>query len=414
MSLKVAAASQTRRFEQKREDIRDAAARLFNARGLRGATLSEVAQSVGLITTSVTYYYKKKDDLAAACLLRATEVIDEVIALAEREATPEAKLIDFLRRFFSVLAEVAQGERPQFVNFYDIFALTGEHSERVFAAYTDLFRRVRQLFRTDREPVLGRREQNARAHLLLHLTLWSRHWLPRFEAEDYRDAADRMADILIGGLAGQGTVWAPPALPDLRPRAGNPAEVSREAFLRAATRLVNEQGYHGASVERISARLNVTKGSFYHHNETKADLVSDCFERSFQVIRKAQQAAQAVGATGWDRLTGSSAALAQYQLSDHGPLLRYTALAAMPEGVRPQAVATLDRLSERFAAMTVDGMTDGTIRPVHPSIAAQLVAGMISAAADLTRWVPDAAPSDAADLFARPLFEGLLRPSRPC
>ncbi|MGZ8362699.1 MAG: TetR/AcrR family transcriptional regulator, partial [Caulobacteraceae bacterium] len=46
---------QTKRFERKREAILDAAARLFNQKGLKGATLAEVAQRVGLITTSVTY-----------------------------------------------------------------------------------------------------------------------------------------------------------------------------------------------------------------------------------------------------------------------------------------------------------------------------------------------------------------------
>lgn len=407
----VPAPPQTRRFEQKREAILDAAARLFNARGLRGATLSEVARSVGLITTSVTYYYRKKDDLAAACLLRATEVIDELIDRAEAAPTPEGKLRAFLRGFFAALAEVAEGERPEFVNFYDIFALTGRHSEAVFEAYTRLFRRIRQLFRTEADAVFDRREQNARAHLLLHLTLWTRHWAPRYEPEDYARAAERMSDILVHGLAGKGAVWAPPPLADLGLPERNAAEISREAFLRAATELVNQQGYHGASVEKISARLNVTKGSFYHHNETKADLVGDCFERSFEVIRQAQRAGTAAGGDGWTRLTGSVDALVRYQLSDHGPLLRYTALAAVPESLRPQAVVTLDRLSQRFAGMIVDGIADGSIRPADPGIAAQMVNGMISAAADLSRWVADATPDDASDLFARPLFEGLLRPA---
>ena len=47
---------------------------------------------------------------------------------------------------------------------------------------------------------------------------------------------------------------------------------------------------------------------------------------------------------------------------------------------------------------------------MDPSVAAQLVNGMISAAADLTRWVHDATPDTAPELFARPLFEGLLTP----
>jgi AcrR family transcriptional regulator len=401
---------QTQRFEQKREAILDAAARLFNDKGLKGATLSEVAQSVGLITTSVTYYYKKKDDLAAACLLRAAEAIDDLISEAELTPSPEQKLRNFLRLFFAMLAEIAEGERPEIVNFYDIFALTGRHSEAVFEAYTALFRRVRQLFRAEGDAVFTRAEQNARTHLLLHLILWSRHWVTRSEPEDYPRAAERMTDILLNGLGAEGRQWAPATLPDLAPPERNPAEISREAFLRAATQLVNEQGYHGASVERISARLNVTKGSFYHHNETKADLVGDCFERSFDVIRRAQRAAMQTGRSGWEELTAAADSLVRYQLSDHGPLLRYTALNAMPENLRPQAVATLNRLSERFAAISVDGIADGSIRTVDPSVAAQLVNGMISAAADLTRWVHDADAESAPALFARPLFEGLLKP----
>jgi AcrR family transcriptional regulator len=61
---------QTKRYEQKRQSILDAAVRLFNQKGLKGTTLADVAQSVGLITNSVTYYYRKKEELATACLAR--------------------------------------------------------------------------------------------------------------------------------------------------------------------------------------------------------------------------------------------------------------------------------------------------------------------------------------------------------
>jgi len=70
-------------------------------------------------------------------------------------------------------------------------------------------------------------------------------------------------------------------------------------------------------------------------NETKADLVGDCFERSFEVIGQAKRAGTAAGGDGWTRLTGAANAMVRYQLSDHGPLLRYTALAAVPESLLP-------------------------------------------------------------------------------
>jgi AcrR family transcriptional regulator len=263
------------------------------------------------------------------------------------------------------------------------------------------------------EGAFSRSEQNVRANLLLRLVLWSRHWLPRYEPEDYARAAERMADILREGLAAPGVDWRPHEAPVFSLKGSGPVEVSREAFLRAATQLVNEQGYHGASVSAIAARLNVTKGSFYHHNDTKADLVGECFERSFDVIRRAQRGAMEAGGTGWDQMTATVQTLVRYQLSDEGPLLRTTALAAMPETLRPQAGRALDRLTERFAGMIVDGVADGSIRPVDPSIAAEMVNEMISSAA--ARFVASErlalAASDGWDVIARPLLMGMWKPA---
>jgi AcrR family transcriptional regulator len=95
---------QTKRYEQKRQSSLDAAVRLFNQKGLKGTTLADVAQSVGLITNSVTYYYRKKEELATACLLRSTEVLEELIAAALREDTPEERLRTILRLYCETLA----------------------------------------------------------------------------------------------------------------------------------------------------------------------------------------------------------------------------------------------------------------------------------------------------------------------
>jgi AcrR family transcriptional regulator len=403
---------QTRKFELKRETILDAAAALFNRKGLRATTLGDVAESVGLITTSVTYYYKKKDDLAAACLLRGIEVIDEMIAEAET-APPAGRTRRFIQLFFAMMADISECRRAEIVNFSDFQALRGRQSEPVREGYTNLVRRLRRMNAPLAEAAFSRTEQNVRANLLLRLVLWSRHWLHRYEPEDYARAGERMADILLEGLAAPGTVWRPHEGPPVSLATSSAAEVSREAFLRAATQLVNEQGYHGASVSAIAARLNVTKGSFYHHNDTKADLVGECFERSFEVIRRAQRGAMEAGGSGWDQMTHTVQALVRYQLSDQGPLLRTTALAAMPESLRPGAERSLDRLTERFAGMIVDGVADGSIRPVDPSIAAELVNEMISSAA--ARFVASErqtlAANDGWDVIARPLLMGMWRPA---
>jgi hypothetical protein len=67
----------------------------------------------------------------------------------------------------------------------------------------------------------------------------------------------------------------------------------------------------------------------------------------------------------------------------------------------------MGRLGERFAALVVDGMTDGSLRIVDPSIAAQVINGMVNAAAELERWVSGAHAGNAFELYAMPLFVGL-------
>ncbi|MGE3064973.1 MAG: TetR/AcrR family transcriptional regulator [Hyphomicrobiaceae bacterium] len=404
---------QTRRFHEKREAILDAAARLFNQKGIKGATLSDVGAEVGLITNSVTYYYKKKEDLATACLLRSIAAIEDTAAQAAGAATPEARVRQFLDLHWQGLAEVATGAQPELISFNDIRALTPPHSEIAFKAYTEMFRRIRRLLAGDSRMPLNRSALNARAHLLLSLAHWARTWLRRYEPEDYARVAGRVADIVLGGLAAAGGARTDvlPYRLDWPDQAAE-ADVTPDAFLRAATFLVNEQGYRGASVDRISARLKVTKGSFYHHNDNKDDLIAACFEQTFAVLRRILREADAAAGSGWDRLCFAANALIDYQLSDHGPLLRYTAWSALPEGVRGDIGRKTDRLTARFASLMVDGMADRSIRAVDQTVAAQLVSGMVNAAAELHRWVPGVTRESASDLYARPLLLGLFSPPK--
>src|SRR6185437_12602283 len=56
-SMDTARAVSTDRYNKKKEAIIAAAAGILNRRGVRGMTLADVAASVDLITTSVTYYF---------------------------------------------------------------------------------------------------------------------------------------------------------------------------------------------------------------------------------------------------------------------------------------------------------------------------------------------------------------------
>lgn len=420
--------AQTTRFQEKREALLDAAARHFNAQGVRGATLGEIGRSVGLVTTSLTYYYRKKEDLATACFLRAI-VAHEALALqAAAEVSADATDAVALRvqRFMALharmLVEIDSGLRPALIVFSDIRALPEAQAGEVFVAYTDMFRRVRALLDGAQTAGLSRDDLNARAHLLLSAAHWQRAWLPRHAAEDHPRLAQRHAQLLLHGLAAPGIVWpteaalAPLGMDAVAAAAPHSADhvagdPTADAFLRAATELVNEQGYRGASVDRISAKLHVTKGSFYHHNETKLDLISACFDRSFAVLRQVLRAATEAGGPVWQRTCAASVALVRFQLGAQGPLLRNSATSALPdEPQRDRVHRQFQQLTGQLASLLVDGMEDGSLRPQDPAIAAQLLTSAINAAAEVQRWVPGIHPGNATALYTRPALLGLLCP----
>jgi AcrR family transcriptional regulator len=244
--------------------------------------------------------------------------------------------------------------------------------------------------------------------MLLAQLFWAAAWLPKYDPDDYGRVCERMYDILMGGLAAPASLWAPQPVPVAEVAARGRTEMARETFLMAATRLINARGYRGASVDKISAELNVTKGSFYHHNDAKDDLVVACFDRTFEAMTRVQRLALTLPGDQWTRVSSAAAALVEYQLSEHGPLLRSSALSALPESIRHEMVQHSDRVSDRFASMISDGIAEGSIRPVDPFVAAQMLNAMVNACAELTAWVPDVSSKAAPAVFARPLLMGIF------
>src|ERR1700761_2116668 len=150
----------TVRYARKRDAIVAAATHILNLRGVKGMTLADVAASVGLITTSVTYYFKKKEDLAAACFLAGIAQFEEMIEDALLADTPEAQLRRFLDRYLEAKAAIREGERAPIPIFSDVRALNEPQLEKVSAVYAEMFRKIRRLF-WDGVDISGRAGANA-------------------------------------------------------------------------------------------------------------------------------------------------------------------------------------------------------------------------------------------------------------
>ena len=394
------------RFDHRKEKILNAASALFNRHGLRDATLSVIAAEIGLNFKSLRYYYKLREDLVSAAFMRSIDLHFQLAADALSETGIEGRVRRFVHDYFQLLLDVRLGKRPEFVYFGDLRALTTPHSDVVWPGYGRMFKAIRKLFQVPGLTWESAR-LNAAAHMFLSQLLWTPVWTADYFPQDVPEMTRNFADILLYGISA-GPVDFSGFAEDCSPVVDESDRLSQGSFLRKAISLINHYGYRGASVDRISAELNVTKGAFYHHNETLDELVVGAFETSFASIRKAQDAALVSEKTGIARLASAACSLVRQQMIDEGTLLRTAALTALNPELRTRMAAQMARLTLRFSNMLNEGLVDGSVRPCNLHVAAEMTTAMINSSEELSRWVHSATVENAAELYVRPLLIGLL------
>ncbi|MFM8374910.1 MAG: TetR/AcrR family transcriptional regulator, partial [Phenylobacterium sp.] len=154
-------------------------------------------------------------------------------------------------------------------------------------------------------------------------------------------------------------------------------------------------------------KLNVTKGAFYHYNATKDDLVVACFQRTFDVLWRAIDAAEAAGGDGLEVMHSLLSAVVQLQVGP-APLLRTSALSTVPQEIQADLMFRLRQISIRLGSMLCDGIADGSVRPVDASITAQILTAGINAASELSWWQPGETPEAGARAFVEAMVRGVI------
>lgn len=404
--------AETKRFGEKRDAIVHAASVLINEVGVQATTLSDVARAIGLNATSITYYFARKEQLVVAVYEETLQRMEEMAKDALAEADPAARLKHFLTSHIALRHRIRAGERGLITALSEIRSLDPETQAPLLDHYRRIVDTVRAFFGEALTPEV-RALFSARAHVLLEAIMWWPVWSLRYSTLDFPRVEERLFDILAHGLPADPGDWRPQAL-EGEWRTGDDTDSSPlAAFLRAATVMINQRGYRGASVNRIAKSLNVTKGSFYHHHEAKDDLVFACFQNSYDRISAVQMAGNAVAADHWTRLASVLSELVDLQFFDPMPLLRTTALQALESGQKADVVTRSNRLARRFADMLIDGIADGSVRPIDPLIASQVIMSTVNSAYEARHWAARFdEPAVAIETYLSTLSEGLLAPSQ--
>jgi AcrR family transcriptional regulator len=380
-------AAVTPRFEQTRQAIVHAASALINENGVKGMTFGEVAQRVGLNTTSVTYYFRRKEDLIVAAYDATLDLLREMALAAAAQPDPRARVRHWLAGHVELRAMIRRGEHPRTIALSEIRALADEAQKPLLSHYRTTLEVIAGFFDAPARP-RSRALSIARAHILLEAVFWLPAWSVQYSLDEFGRLTERLFEVFAEGLATDEAGWPSVPLPQRETWRSEEAEQpgTERAFLRAATVLINQRGMRGASVTRIAAELDLTKGSFYHHHEAKDDLVLACFDHSHDRVAAALNAAETLPETYAVRLASVLAELVDVQLFDATPLLRTTALQAIPAELRLDVVARSDRLARRFAGVLIDGIAQGSIRAIDPLIASQVIMSTLNSAFEMRPW----------------------------
>ena len=153
-------------------------------------------------------------------------------------------------------------------------------------------------------------------------------------------------------------------------------EETRSHILQVAGECFARQGYDATGVAEICQRAGVTKGAFYYHFPTKQAVFLELLNQWLQVL-SAQLATAQAGATTVPERFARMAEMAQhvFQIADGrlSMFLEFLIEARHDPAVWQAVIAPYRQYRSFFADVIRAGIAEGTLQPVDPEIAAQVV-----------------------------------------
>lgn len=154
---------------------------------------------------------------------------------------------------------------------------------------------------------------------------------------------------------------------------------TRERILAAAEACFAIYGYDLSSTAEICRRAGLSKGAFYHHFPTKNDLWREILDRWLGALDTQLAAARAQAGSVPDALHAMTAAIGPVfrSLGKRKALfLEFWTRAAHDPQAQAAAREPYRRYQDFFAELIRAGVAEGSLKPVEPETAAQVLVSL--------------------------------------
>ena len=199
--------------------------------------------------------------------------------------------------------------------------------------------------------------------------------------------------------------WRSPAVRAMEREAER--EVKREAVLRAAAQVFNEQGYQASTLDQVAARLHVTKPTLYYYVRSKDEILFECVRIGLTLLHEAVEKVDVQGGNAADKLVAVMRQYAEIATMDFGMCVIRVGEDPLPAPAKSELRRMKAGLDRVFRDLVQQGIEEGSIGPCDPKLAAFTIAGALSW---IARWYQpggDKSATEIADEVIGLLLKGL-------
>ncbi len=185
--------------------------------------------------------------------------------------------------------------------------------------------------------------------------------------------------------------------------------ISKEKILDTAAQLFQEFGYNVTTIQDITDRLGVTKGSFYYYIKSKEALLCEIFDRAMTTVERKVEEVVKVKLPIAEKLELLITTHILAQIEESAIIsVFYNELKRLPSDYQSKIIARRRQYEDKFVHILREGVVSGDLVSVD---GLPIVYGILGMCNWIYQWYkPDGRlkPTELAKLFSGLILKGLL------